>query len=60
MIPTNSLGAEQGKESSNIFFSMGGIKYNSKLFFIILFYCTIFTLERYITQVVSSPTKIHD
>lgn len=33
MIPTNSLGAEQGKESSNIFFSMGGIKYNSKLFF---------------------------
>lgn len=28
--------------------------------FFILFYCTIFTLQRYITQVVSSPTKMHD
>lgn len=64
MKPSHSLGKEQSKERSNVFFSMGWIKYYSKfleiIIVIILFYCTIFTLERYINQVVSSPTKIHD
>ena len=32
MTPTKIPGAEQGKESSNIYFSMGGMKYNSKNF----------------------------